>query len=339
MTDRTLPFPFPWAEVMNLRLICLNPQFAEKCIVGCIGSKRRTEVKAWNLLSPPPPLVHLFLLLLSLSSLSFDAKTRDRRRVEPSVWDGCWCFQVARLSQLHSQILLSSVRHIMTVCMIIMMTSPLPALHFTHCVYMCPLQRLWTEHAGELKVPNVLSSSSFAHSSLSRAELSVCTQYIVLYIYCMSMWRNNTPFFSSLLSQSTARAFVFSSAWRLSFLAAKLKKWWWHSHIDICVIYERQLSGAVILWSCRWRQLTMSAERVMDAVKDVPSFGSAKMVALAAGLSVGVTVGYMVYRHISSSSNDDDGKAGNNELWLAGAGTVSSVFKQWVKVLLFTATL
>uniref|UniRef100_A0A3P8UUQ5 Tudor and KH domain containing n=2 Tax=Cynoglossus semilaevis TaxID=244447 RepID=A0A3P8UUQ5_CYNSE len=52
----------------------------------------------------------------------------------------------------------------------------------------------------------------------------------------------------------------------------------------------------------------MSAERVMDAVKDVPSFGSAKMVALAAGLSVGVTVGYMVYRHISSSSNDDDDK-------------------------------
>ncbi|XP_024913283.1 tudor and KH domain-containing protein [Cynoglossus semilaevis] len=58
----------------------------------------------------------------------------------------------------------------------------------------------------------------------------------------------------------------------------------------------------------QWRQLTMSAERVMDAVKDVPSFGSAKMVALAAGLSVGVTVGYMVYRHISSSSNDDDDK-------------------------------
>lgn len=105
-------------------------------------------------------------------------------------------------------------------------------------VNVCPLQRLWTEHAGELKVPNVLSSSSFAHSSLSRAELSVCTQYIVLYIYCMSMWRNNTPFFSSLLSQSTARAFVFSSAWRLSFPAAKLKKWWWHSHWHLCDIWK-----------------------------------------------------------------------------------------------------
>ncbi|XP_074518723.1 tudor and KH domain-containing protein isoform X2 [Halichoeres trimaculatus] len=43
----------------------------------------------------------------------------------------------------------------------------------------------------------------------------------------------------------------------------------------------------------------------MDALRDgqMGSLSSGKMVALAAGLSVGATVGYMVYRHISSSSS------------------------------------
>lgn len=43
----------------------------------------------------------------------------------------------------------------------------------------------------------------------------------------------------------------------------------------------------------------------MDAVKEghKSSISSGKMVALAAGLSVGATVGYIVYRHISSSSS------------------------------------
>lgn len=43
----------------------------------------------------------------------------------------------------------------------------------------------------------------------------------------------------------------------------------------------------------------------MDAVKEghKTTMSSGKMVALAAGLSVGATVGYMVYRHISSTSN------------------------------------
>lgn len=47
--------------------------------------------------------------------------------------------------------------------------------------------------------------------------------------------------------------------------------------------------------------------RVMDAVKEghKSTLSSGKMVALAAGLSVGATVGYIVYRHISSSSSTD----------------------------------
>lgn len=42
----------------------------------------------------------------------------------------------------------------------------------------------------------------------------------------------------------------------------------------------------------------------MDAVKEGrgSTMSSGKMVALAAGLSVGATVGYMVYRHMSSAS-------------------------------------
>ncbi|XP_041671937.1 tudor and KH domain-containing protein isoform X2 [Cheilinus undulatus] len=45
----------------------------------------------------------------------------------------------------------------------------------------------------------------------------------------------------------------------------------------------------------------------MDAVREghMSSLSSGKMVALAAGLSVGATVGYIVYRHISSTSNNE----------------------------------
>lgn len=42
----------------------------------------------------------------------------------------------------------------------------------------------------------------------------------------------------------------------------------------------------------------------MEAVKEAHG---GKMVALAAGLSVGVTIGYIVYRHISSTSSSKFG--------------------------------
>ncbi|KAL3048036.1 hypothetical protein OYC64_006758 [Pagothenia borchgrevinki] len=50
--------------------------------------------------------------------------------------------------------------------------------------------------------------------------------------------------------------------------------------------------------------IPLGARRVMDAVKESHKspLSSGKMVALAAGLSVGATVGYMVYRHISSTN-------------------------------------
>ena len=53
----------------------------------------------------------------------------------------------------------------------------------------------------------------------------------------------------------------------------------------------------------RW-SIPLGARRVMDAVKEghKNTLSSGKMVALAAGLSVGATVGYMVYRHISSTN-------------------------------------
>ncbi|XP_033467983.2 tudor and KH domain-containing protein isoform X1 [Epinephelus lanceolatus] len=51
--------------------------------------------------------------------------------------------------------------------------------------------------------------------------------------------------------------------------------------------------------------IPLGARRVMDAVKEghKSPLSSGKMVALAAGLSVGATVGYIVYRHISSTNN------------------------------------
>ncbi|XP_019938440.2 tudor and KH domain-containing protein isoform X2 [Paralichthys olivaceus] len=54
--------------------------------------------------------------------------------------------------------------------------------------------------------------------------------------------------------------------------------------------------------------LPLGVQRVMDAVKEghKSSLSSGKMVALAAGLSVGATVGYIVYRHISSTNNSKE---------------------------------
>ncbi|XP_073345466.1 tudor and KH domain-containing protein isoform X2 [Pagrus major] len=54
----------------------------------------------------------------------------------------------------------------------------------------------------------------------------------------------------------------------------------------------------------RW-SIPLGARRVMDAVKEghKSTMSSGKIVALAAGLSVGATVGYIVYRHISSTNN------------------------------------
>ncbi|XP_034716957.1 tudor and KH domain-containing protein isoform X1 [Etheostoma cragini] len=50
--------------------------------------------------------------------------------------------------------------------------------------------------------------------------------------------------------------------------------------------------------------IPLGARRVMDAVKEghESTLSSGKMVALAAGLSVGATVGYIVYRHLSSAN-------------------------------------
>ncbi|KAM3591818.1 uncharacterized protein V6R79_007923 [Siganus canaliculatus] len=51
--------------------------------------------------------------------------------------------------------------------------------------------------------------------------------------------------------------------------------------------------------------ISLGAQRFMDAVKEahMSTLSSGKMVALAAGLSVGATVGYIVYRHISSTNS------------------------------------
>lgn len=56
----------------------------------------------------------------------------------------------------------------------------------------------------------------------------------------------------------------------------------------------------------RW-SFPVGARRIMDAVKDGPksTLNSGKMVALAAGLSVGATVGYIVYRHMSSTKTSE----------------------------------
>ncbi|TDG98418.1 hypothetical protein EPR50_G00218670 [Perca flavescens] len=62
----------------------------------------------------------------------------------------------------------------------------------------------------------------------------------------------------------------------------------------------------VYLWS-----IPLGARRVMDAVKEgqKSTLSSGKMVALAAGLSVGATVGYIVYRHISSANTSQEPNA------------------------------
>lgn len=51
----------------------------------------------------------------------------------------------------------------------------------------------------------------------------------------------------------------------------------------------------------------MGARHIMDAMKDghKSTLTSGKMVALAAGLSVGATVGYIVYRHMSSTKTSE----------------------------------
>lgn len=51
----------------------------------------------------------------------------------------------------------------------------------------------------------------------------------------------------------------------------------------------------------------MGVRRVMDAVKDGPTstLSSGKVVALAAGLSVGATLGYVVYRHVRGARSSE----------------------------------
>lgn len=55
----------------------------------------------------------------------------------------------------------------------------------------------------------------------------------------------------------------------------------------------------------RW-SIPLGARRIMDVVKEghKSTLSSGKMMALAAGLSVGATVGYIVYRHISSTDSE-----------------------------------
>lgn len=50
----------------------------------------------------------------------------------------------------------------------------------------------------------------------------------------------------------------------------------------------------------------MGVQQLMDAVKEGPSSLSSKALAVAAGLSVGATVGYMLYRHVSRTNTDPD---------------------------------
>lgn len=51
----------------------------------------------------------------------------------------------------------------------------------------------------------------------------------------------------------------------------------------------------------------------MDAVKDGhrSALSSGRMVALAAGLSVGATVGYIVYRHVSGAKSGERRREGD----------------------------
>lgn len=68
--------------------------------------------------------------------------------------------------------------------------------------------------------------------------------------------------------------------------------------------YFRSVHGPYSLfYISRW-SLPVGSTQVMAAVQDGPwkNLSSGKKVALAAGLSVGATVGYLVYRHIRSSS-------------------------------------
>ncbi|XP_034425528.1 tudor and KH domain-containing protein isoform X3 [Hippoglossus hippoglossus] len=62
----------------------------------------------------------------------------------------------------------------------------------------------------------------------------------------------------------------------------------------------------------------LGVQRVMDAVKEghKSSLSSRKMVALAAGLSVGATVGYIVYRHLSSTSNSKEPEVETSKMTL-----------------------
>lgn len=62
------------------------------------------------------------------------------------------------------------------------------------------------------------------------------------------------------------------------------------------------LSVFVFRWS-----IPLGARRIMEAVKEghKNTLSSGKVVALAAGLSVGATVGYIIYRHISSTNNSE----------------------------------
>ncbi|KAK7919531.1 hypothetical protein WMY93_010815 [Mugilogobius chulae] len=54
----------------------------------------------------------------------------------------------------------------------------------------------------------------------------------------------------------------------------------------------------------KWSSL-LCVRHIMDAIRDSPQgLTSGKVVALAAGLSVGATVGYMLYRHLSSNSQE-----------------------------------
>lgn len=64
----------------------------------------------------------------------------------------------------------------------------------------------------------------------------------------------------------------------------------------------------------------MGARRIMDAMKTghKSTLTSGKMVALAAGLSVGATVGYIVYRHVSGTKTSECHREGSRIVTLCG---------------------
>lgn len=112
--------------------------------------------------------------------------------------------------------------------------------------------------------------------------------------------------------------------------------WYWYfcdcheNHLDM--LWQRPVSETfhrqelINMTVFRW-STPPGARRVMDAVMEghKSSLSSGKMVALAAGLSVGATVGYMVYRHMSSTNTSEWRLVSHHiSVWVTGSALVFS---------------